>query len=238
MEHQNFKYSRSVVAFPVFVVFLLWLIYFIEIKFGYNFNKYGIYPQKLSGLKGVFFSPFIHGSAKHLFNNSIHLLVMLMSLFYFYQKIAIKVLLYGLIFTGLITWSIARPSYHIGASGVVYLLVSFIFFSGIFRKYYRLTALSLIVVFLYGGMVWYIFPSEDRISWEGHLAGFLVGFIFAYFFRKKGPQPEKFQFSENEAFENMFDEDGNYNPPEEEPITEEKLTVNYEYRITKEKNKE
>jgi membrane associated rhomboid family serine protease len=222
MEQQNFKYSRGIVAFPIYVVLLLWLIYFVEIKFGYNFNKYGIYPKTLSGLKGVLFSPFIHGSAKHLFNNSIPLLVMLVSLYYFYRKIATKVLCYGLLFTGLLTWSFARPSYHIGASGVVYLLVSFIFFSGIFRKYYRLTALSLIIVFLYGGMVWYIFPTEDRISWEGHLAGFLVGFIFSYYFRKMGPQPEKFQFSENEEFERLFDENGNYNPPEE-PIIEEEI---------------
>lgn len=221
MEQQNFKYSRSVVAFPFFVIFLLWLIYFIEIKFGFNLNKYGIYPKTFSGLKGVFFSPFIHSSTKHLFNNSIPLLVMMVSLYYFYRKIATKVLIYGLLFTGLLTWSFARPSYHIGASGVVYLLVSFIFFSGIFRKYYRLTALSLIVVFLYGGMVWYIFPTEERVSWEGHLSGFLVGFIFSYIFRKMGPQPEKFQFTENAAFENLFDENGNYNPPEEVVIEEE-----------------
>lgn len=225
MEHQNFKYNRSVVVFPFFVILLIWFIYFIEIRFGLNFNKYGIYPKTLSGLKGIFFSPFIHSSTKHLFNNSIPLFVMMVSLFYFYRKIAGQVLIYGLLFTGLLTWSFARPSYHIGASGIVYLLVSFIFFSGIFRKYYRLTALSLIVVFLYGGMVWYIFPTEDRISWEGHLSGFLVGFIFSYYFRKKGPQPEKFQFTENEAFESLFDEHGNYNPPEELD-TEEELNTN------------
>ena len=126
------------------------------------------------------------------------------------------ILIYGLLLSGLLTWIIARPSYHIGASGIVYLLVSFIFFSGIFRKYYRLTALSLIVVFLYGGMVWYIFPTEERISWEGHLSGFLVGFIFSYLYRKMGPQPEKFQFTKNEEFEKLFDENGNYNPPTEE----------------------
>ncbi|UMB55256.1 rhomboid family intramembrane serine protease [Lutibacter sp. A64] len=237
MEQQNFKYNRGVVVFPILIICLLWFIYFIEIKFGYNFNKFGIYPQTLSGLKGVLFSPFIHSSTKHLFNNSIPLFVMLGSLYYFYRNIANKVLILGLLLTGLLTWSFARPSYHIGASGVVYLLVSFIFFSGIFRKYYRLTALSLIVVFLYGSMVWYIFPTEERISWEGHLSGFLVGLIFSYFFRKQGPQPEKFQFTENKDFENLFDEHGNYNPPEEEPVTDEKLTVNYEYKITKEKNK-
>ncbi|WP_298367968.1 rhomboid family intramembrane serine protease [uncultured Lutibacter sp.] len=216
MEDGNFKYKRSIVTIPILVIFILWVIYFIEIKFGYNFNKYGIYPKRIVGLRGIIFSPFIHGDAKHLFNNSVPLLVMLISLFYFYRKIALKVLLYGAFLSGLVTWVIARPSYHIGASGVVYLLVSFVFFSGIIRKYYRLVALSFAVVFLYGSMIWYIFPTTDRISWEGHLSGFLTGLLFAVIFRKMGPQPESFQFSENEEFDNYFDEDGNFNPPEEE----------------------
>ena len=120
-----------------------------------------------------------------------------------------------IILTGLLTWILGRPSYHIGASGIIYLLVSFIFFSGIVRKYYRLIALSLIVVFLYGSMIWYIFPMEERISWEGHLSGFLVGSVFAFIFRKKGPQPEKFIYTKNEDFEKLFDESGNFNPPSE-----------------------
>ncbi|SNR64560.1 rhomboid family intramembrane serine protease [Lutibacter flavus] len=222
MEDQTFKYRRSVLMVPIIAIVLIWLIYFIEIKFSYNFNKYGIYPKTFKGLRGILFSPFIHSNANHLFNNSIPLAVMLTSLYYFYNKIANRVLFFGLILSGLLTWLIARPAMHIGASGIVYLLVSFVFFSGIFRKYYRLTALSLIVVFLYGGMVWYIFPTEERISWEGHLSGFLVGFIFSFIFRKMGPQPEKFNFIKNEEFEKLFDEDGNYNPPEE---LEEKLDI-------------
>lgn len=216
MEQQNFKYNRGVVSIPIFIIILLWVVYFIEIKFGYNFNKYGIYPKSLTGLRGVLFSPFIHSDAKHLFNNSVPLMVMMGSLFYFYRKIAFKVLIYGGILTGLLTWLIARSSYHIGASGIVYLLVSFVFFSGIIRKYYRLTALSFAVVFLYGSMIWYIFPAEERISWEGHLSGFVIGFLFSIIYRKIGPQQENFEFSKDEEFESYFDEEGNFNPPEEE----------------------
>ncbi|WP_111706610.1 rhomboid family intramembrane serine protease [Lutibacter citreus] len=223
MDQQNFKYNRGVVSIPVFIIILMWLVYFIEIKFGYNFNKYGVYPRSLVGLRGILFSPFIHGDAKHLFNNSVPLLVMMGSLFFFYKKIAFKILIYGGILTGLITWVIARPSYHIGASGIVYLLVSFVFFSGIIRKYYRLTALSFVVVFLYGSIIWYIFPTEERISWEGHLAGFITGILFAVIYRKMGPQQKKFEYTKNEEFESYFDEDGNFNPPEEEPESIEEI---------------
>ena len=124
--------------------------------------------------------------------------------------------------SGLFCWIIARDSYHIGASGVIYLLFSFIFFSGIIRKHYRLIALSLVVIFLYGGMIWFILPTEDRISWEGHLSGFLIGVLFAFLYRKKGIIKEQYQFSETE-FDLLFDENGNFSPQrvEEEPIKED-----------------
>lgn len=209
----NFKYSKSVLLVPAIAVFTIWFVYWVELTFDYNFTRYGILPQKLVGLRGVLFSPFIHSSTTHLFNNSVPLAVLSASLFFFYKEVSVKVLLFGTLLTGLLTWSFARESYHIGASGVVYMLFSFIFFSGILRKHYRLVALSLIVVFLYGSMIWYVFPIKERISWEGHLSGFLVGLFLTFFFKSKGPQKEEYQFKKT-TFDLLFDEDGNYNPPE------------------------
>ncbi len=220
MSETEFSYKKETFLIPIVALLSIWFVYFIEINFGLNFNKYGIYPQSMVGLRGILFSPFIHNDAKHLINNSVPLAVMLGCLYYFYYKIAHKVLFYGMMLTGLLTWSFARPANHIGASGVVYFLVSFIFFSGVFRKYYRLIALSLAVVFLYGSMIWYIFPVEERISWEGHLSGFLMGVVFAIIFKKVGPQPERFEFSVNEEFDNYFDDDGNFAPPIIEDVEE------------------
>jgi len=226
MSKNKIKYHPSVIWVPFISLVAIWFVYFVEIKFGFNFNKYGIYPKTITGLRGILFSPFIHSTTKHLLNNSLPLVILTASLFYFYRSIAFKILIVGTIITGFLTWSFARPSYHIGISGVIYLLVSFVFFSGIFRKYYRLIALSLAVVFWYGSMIWYIFPVKERISWEGHLSGFLTGLLLAYIYKKKGPQQETFQFSSNDEFEAMFDEEGNFNPQvEEEPneTIEEKL---------------
>jgi membrane associated rhomboid family serine protease len=215
----SLTYHKNVLWVPIVAIVTIWLIYWVEITFGYNFNTYGILPREIKGLRGVLFSSFIHSDASHLSNNSIPLFVLLASLFYFYRKIAHKVLIYGLLFSGLFCWIIARDSYHIGASGVIYLLFSFIFFSGIIRKHYRLIAMSLVVIFLYGGMIWFIIPTEDRISWEGHLSGFLIGLLFAFLYRKKGIVKEQYQFSETE-FDLLFDENGNFSPPkvEEEPL--------------------
>ena len=197
---------------PILYILVIWKLYFIEIKFGYNFNKYGVYPREFKGLRGVFFSHFIHSNTKHLFNNSIPLFVLLLSVFMFYKEVALKVLVYGALLTGFLTWIIARESYHIGASGVVYLLFSFVFFSGILKKHFRLVALSLIVIFLYGSMIWYVLPIKDGMSWEGHLSGFVIGLVLAFLYKNKGIKKTEPYFEET-AFDLLFDENGNYAPP-------------------------
>jgi membrane associated rhomboid family serine protease len=215
----SLTYHKNVLLVPIVTIFVIWFIYWVEIKFGYNFNKYGIFPRSFRGLRGVFLSPLIHSDVSHLFNNSVPLFALTASLFYFYKELAFKILLIGTILTGLLCWSFARDSYHIGASGVIYLLFSFIFFSGIIRKHFRLIAMSLVVIFLYGSMIWFILPREDRISWEGHLSGFLIGLLFSILFRKKGIIKEQYQFSETE-FDLLFDENGNFTPSKEEEEAE------------------
>ncbi len=222
------EFSDEILLVPILFVFLIWFVYWVEIKFGFNFNKLGVFPRTFKGFKGVFLMHFIHGDTRHLFNNSVPLFVLSASLFYFYKDVAKKVLLYGTLLTGLITWAIARPSYHIGASGVVYLLFSFVFFSGLIKSHYRLVAMSLITIFLYGSMIWFLFPIKEGISWEGHLSGFIVGLVLAYFFRKRGIVKEKFVFSKTE-FDEMFDEQGNYIPPAEEETEVEEEILYYRY---------
>ncbi|QXP72493.1 rhomboid family intramembrane serine protease [Tenacibaculum sp. AHE15PA] len=216
------KFSNNIFLIPFIFVFLIWFIYWIEITFGLNFNKYGVAPRKIYGLRGVLASPFIHSDTSHLFNNSVPLFVLSTCLFYFYNKVALKVLISGALLTGFLTWIIATSSYHIGASGIVYLLFSFVFFSGIIRKHYRLVAVSLIIIFLYGSMIWYVLPIKEGMSWEGHLSGLISGLILAVFYRNIGIVKEKYQFSKTD-FDDLFDEEGNYMPPE----------INEEVELTK-----
>lgn len=232
-ENHYFKFTNEVLVAPLVSVLLIWTVFLIELRYKINLNEYGIYPQKLSGLMGVLLGPFIHGSVEHLYNNTIPLAVLTASLFYFYRKIALRILLVGLVVSGLFTWVIGRPSYHIGASGVIYLLASFIFFKGIFTKHYRLVALSLIVVFVYGSMLWYIFPVEDGISWEGHLGGFLTGLFLAFFVKAPVPPPKKFDWEyddydeEADEFLKQFDEEGNFIENHHQQIDEKPIKVTY-----------
>ena len=214
-EERQFNYSKSIIRVPVIIVSIMWLVYWIEIKFALNFTRFGVYPRSISGLKGVLFSPFIHSGTEHLFNNSIPVFVFLGMLFYFYKEIAWKIILLGSFMTGFLTWLIGGEGFHIGMSGVVYLLFSFIFFSGVLRKHFRLISVSLVVIFLYGSMFWYVFPTEKGISWEGHLSGLIIGLLISVLYRKGGPQNKRYVFKQTE-FDLLFDENGNFNPPAKE----------------------
>ncbi|MFV0565280.1 MAG: rhomboid family intramembrane serine protease [Flavobacteriaceae bacterium] len=243
-EHQ-FQFSLGVIAYPLFLVLALWMVLWADFRFGLRLSQYGIYPQTLVGLRGIVFSPFIHSGMQHLAHNSIPLLVLLTALLYDPRPIAWRVIVCGILLLGFLTWCIGRPSYHIGASGLVYVLVSFIFFKGVFIKYYRLVALSLTIVFLYGSMVWYALPIEDGISWEGHLSGLITGFLFALLFKKAITKPKKYDWEkpdyneDDDAFLKHFDENGNFIeeapsnfPAGKEQQSENKtdVTVNYIYK--------
>ncbi|WP_369048065.1 rhomboid family intramembrane serine protease [Tenacibaculum sp. UWU-22] len=228
-ENKQLRFTNQTISIPFLLVFICWFVYWLEIKFGWNFNTFGIYPRTFSGLKGVIFAPFIHSDTRHLFNNSAPLIVLLISLFLFYKKVAWKVLLYGTFLTGITTWLIGRPSYHIGASGIIYLLFSFIFFSGIIKKHYRLIALSLIVIFLYGSMIWYVLPIKEELSWEGHLSGFLTGLFFAFLYKKEGIVKKDIEFVKTD-FDDLFDENGNFTPNIEEKEKQQSLNYQYFYK--------
>ena len=245
-QKEQFKYSPEVLLYPLGFVMLLWLIFAIEIRFGFSLNKLGIYPQKLSGLKGVLFSPFIHGGISHLYHNTIPLFILSAALFYFYSPIAFKVLGYGILLSGFLTWCIGRPSYHIGASGLIYVLASFIFFKGVFAKHYRLVALSMLVVFLYGSMVWDVLPLKEGVSWEGHLSGLITGLFFALFFRKQIAKPKRYVWEqpnyneEEDDFLKHFDENGNFIESKEEdievedkPSAQNSIQIKYTFRENK-----
>ena len=190
------KFLLSLII-PGILIFMMWFVKIIEAGFDADFSRFGIYPLSVKGLPGIFFSPFIHENIRHLFNNSVPFILLSVALFYFYSEIALKVFIWTYILTGVFVWLGGRDAWHIGASGLIYGLASFLFFSGIIRRYFRLVALSLLVVFLYGEMVWGIFPGTYKnISWESHMLGFLSGIILAIWYRNEGPQKPVYEWME------------------------------------------
>lgn len=206
------KRMRIALIPTVLFLILLWLILIIDVSLDLPVYKLGVYPLSWKGLPGIFLSPFIHSTVKHLFSNTLPLLVLMWCLFYFYHEIAYKTFFFLWFLSGFITWIIARESWHIGASGIVYSLSFFLFFSGIFRKHIPLIAISLVVAFLYGSNVWNMFPwsmyIDVKVSWEGHLSGAISGFIVAILFRNFGPQkPLKEWYEAENELEVLENED-------------------------------
>ena len=183
-EKKIFKYS---LLFSVIIVGVFWLVKLIENYLNLDLSVYGILPLQIEGLRGIIFSPFIHSKYDHLLSNTFPFLILSFSLFYFYRKLAYRILFLIYILSGFCVWLGGRDSYHIGASGIVYGLASFLFFSGVFRKDANLLTIGIIVAFLYGSMFWGIFPLKPGISWESHLWGSASGLLLAYYYRHQGP---------------------------------------------------
>ncbi|MDR0732763.1 MAG: rhomboid family intramembrane serine protease [Dysgonamonadaceae bacterium] len=194
MQDKSFETKQILYAFffPAIFILALWLVWIAGEGFDIDGRRFGIIPRTAEGLRGIFFSPFLHSGAGHLYSNTVPILVLCWCLFYFYKDLGYLVFPFLWILSGVFTWLIGRDAFHIGASGIIYSLSLFLFLSGILRKYIPLAAVSLIVVFLYGSTVWSMFPVAERvdpaISWEAHLSGALSGIICAVVFRRRGPQ--------------------------------------------------
>lgn len=197
---------------PAAFVFVFWIVEIIEQALGSTFVYLGVYPLHLKGLPGILFSPFIHSGFDHLISNSIPFFILMFMLIYFYRRISYRIFIQMYLLAGICVWLAGREAWHIGASGVVYAMAAFHFVSGIIRNDVRLLTLSVVVVFLYGGMVWGMFPINPDVSWEGHLWGAVSGVVLAFYYRKYIIRRDKFDWEEEEEEEEVGSDQ-----PEPEP---------------------
>jgi membrane associated rhomboid family serine protease len=218
-EKKIFKYSLLI---PVAIVIVFWLVKLIENLYNLDFTSYGILPLHVEGLPGILLSPFIHSSYDHLVSNTVPFLILMFALLYFYRGLAYRIFFLIYILSGVCVWLGGRESWHIGASGIVYGLASFLFFSGVFRKDANLLTIGIIVVFLYGSMFWGIFPIKPEISWESHLWGSASGLMLAFYYRHQGPVRPVASWENEPDNEDSDDEEYKEDIPlEEETNTDE-----------------
>jgi len=215
----------------------------------FDYYKLGLLPRTLSGLKGIFFMPLLHSQhdLHHLINNSVVIYLLLALLIYFYRNLAIRVFIFCWFLTGFFVWIYAhnRGAYHIGMSGVIYSLLGFLFTSGVLRKHLPLQALSLLIVFLYGNMIWGIFPIRANVSWEGHFMGLIVGVLLAFIYRNNTTiESPKYQYELEEELATEIDhttlpvEETNIlneqeNSPFSQSSTDSSIHITYHYKSSK-----
>jgi len=217
MNDERRKILQSLI-YPAIIVILMWTVKLIEITFSINLTQYGLIPLNARGLLGIITSPFLHEGLSHLSGNSVPFFVLGGLLFYFYPELAWRVLLLIYLVTGIWVWVFARGTgIHIGASGIVNGLAAFLFLSGILRRETKLMAITLLTTFLYGGIIWGIFPQffpQKNISWESHLMGLMAGAVIAIYYRKTGPQRIQYDW---ETEEDGDDDDEITKNPEHDP---------------------
>jgi membrane associated rhomboid family serine protease len=240
MENKEYRIRNISFSIAFSIVLLMIIVYLLDNTFHLKLYEYGLHPRKLSGLLGIFTSPFIHSTRdySHILNNSVPMFVLTWLLFYTYRTVATKVFVLIFLFTGLLVWIFARPSFHIGMSGVIYGLTSFLIVSGFIRKDLRSVSLSLLVIFLYGSLIWGVFPLDPQISWEGHFFGFLTGVILAVVFRKAPPQPQKYFYElqeelgieEEYEYPYWLENTNTENENQPELINEKPITIHYTYK--------
>ena len=173
----------------VWFVGFLWLIHISSVLFGLELIRFGVYPGALPGLTGILFAPLIHGSFSHVFSNTLPLLVMGTAMLLGYprsSKFVFPVVYFGV---GLLVWFFGRESFHVGASGINFGLLAFIFVIGALRWDKKAIALACLVFFMYGSMIWGIFPTEPGVSFESHFFGAALGALCAIIFRNVDAKP-------------------------------------------------
>ncbi|MFY7664796.1 rhomboid family intramembrane serine protease [Flavobacterium sp.] len=243
----NLKFTPATWLFPLLFVGALWLVFGIEEFLNTTFVAFSLNPRTFTGLAGVVCAPFLHADIEHLANNSVALLALLTALMYFYRRLALKVVVIGILLSGFITWVIGRPSYHLGASSLIYVVASFLIFKGLQVQHYRLVALSFLVIFFYGSSIWYMFPTADAgISWEGHLSGFIAGLFLTKKYADYNPIIEpQYEWQRpdydpsTDKFMQRFDENGNFvnpPPPEPEPDASPEVQIIYDFKPKKEES--
>jgi len=191
-------------------VALLWLIPLLG--WGLGLESFGIRPRQWIGLPGILVAPLLHVDFSHLIANSLPLVVLGTAMFHVYPSAAFRVLPAVYLVPGIAVWLFARDGVHVGASGLVFGLVSYIFVAGLIRRDRRAMATSLLVAFMYGSVAWGVLPINPRVSWETHLAAALVGVIMAVLMRQRDNPPRVRYSWEDEAAENADEpsEDGDF----------------------------
>lgn len=171
---------------PARLVFLMWFAYTIENVWGVRFGFLGIKPRSFEGLTGIFLAPMIHGNLAHLISNTIPLLFLGSTLFFFYERIGRTVFFRCYFITNILVWLLSpRLSYHIGASGLIYGISAFLIFFGLLRRDFLSLLISIGVMVAYGGIFYGVLPTDPGISWESHLAGAVVGMVTAFNLKDK-----------------------------------------------------
>lgn len=207
---RNFRLSLRI---SLVLIGVIWSVFIIDEAFGLRLGQYGLRPGSIPGLIGVITAPLLHANFQHILSNTLPMLISLTAILYLYPNSALRVIPLVWIGSGALSWLIGRPNLHIGASGLIYGLLAFVFISGILRRDLRSVSVSLLVGFLYGSMVWGVLPTRPHMSWEMHLSGALIGVMLAFVFQKWDRVPVlRYEWEDDDSVPDWYPEKEDRDP--------------------------
>jgi membrane associated rhomboid family serine protease len=168
---------------------LLWGFQIVDTLLGLDASPFGVRPRSVEGLVGILFAPLVHAGFEHLLQNTLPLVILGTTMLHLYPQASRIVLPAVWLGPGLAVWLFARGGVHLGASGLVYGLIAYVFASGMIRRDRRALAAALAVAMLYGAAVWGVLPIQRAVSWETHLAAAILGVVLALALRNRDPVP-------------------------------------------------
>ena len=220
---RNFKLALKM---ALLLLGFLWMILILDSVLGLGLTRFGLRPGHIEGLIGVFTAPLLHGGVKHLFSNSLPLTISLTMILYLYPRSSLRVIPVIWIGSGVLAWFIGRDSLHFGASGLVYGLLAYVFVGGILRMDMRSVAVSVMVWFLYGGMIWGVLPIRPNMSWELHLSGAILGVALAIGFRRWDVMPVKrYAWEDDDSVPDWFPQEEKHLDHKLHDVTSEEQTA-------------
>lgn len=162
---------------------LLSAVHVVNVALGGQLNQFGVIPRSVDSWFHVITAPFIHGSYGHLINNLIGLSIF--SAFCLLRSVRFYLLssAFIIVVSGMLVWVFGRGASHIGASGWIFGLWSLSIAIALFDRRFKNIVIALLVVFLYGGMIYGVLPTDPRVSFEAHLFGAVAGVMCAFFYR-------------------------------------------------------
>nr|WP_084681761.1 rhomboid family intramembrane serine protease [Actinomycetospora chiangmaiensis] len=158
---------------------VLWVIEaFDQFVFHGALDRDGIVPRSVDGLSGILWAPLLHYGWPHLIANSLPFLVLgfLALAGGLGQFIAVTALVWLL--GGFLTW-LTGFGVTVGASGVIFGWLAFLLFRGFFARSGRQIVLAVVLLLVYGGVLWGVLPGTPGVSWQAHLFGALAGILAA-----------------------------------------------------------
>ena len=233
LEYNMFQYLLKLIdamVWPLVVIIVIWLVFFLNAGYGLGWEEYGMHPRSILGIPGIVTMVFLHGDFEHLFSNTVPLALSTAFIFLYFRTIKYRIVLYNILITGALLWLMGQPgSIHIGASGLVYAFIFFLVTYSVIVRNKEMIAASLILAFLYGGLIYGLFPEYGlfvgkEISWEGHLSGAVSGVFLAIIYRKQGPQ-RRLYFTDEEE-----DDDDHDEFPYWEVDDKDRHTITYHYK--------